>query len=82
MLRQRSSEVMDRTQSRTGHAIDPTRPPYALHVALSRRLPDNWLPYHPNWLFSRAHDNVASMQTIGENFIANMANRLTDEKCK
>ena len=43
MLRQRSSEVMDRTQSRTGHALDPTRPPYALHVGLTRRLPDNWL---------------------------------------
>ena len=43
MLRRRSSEVMDRTQSRTGHALDPTRLPYALHVGLTRRLPDNWL---------------------------------------
>ena len=47
MLRQRSSEVMDRTC---------TRPPCDLHVA--------------------------SVQTVGENCIVNMANRLTDEECK
>ena len=28
------------------------------------------------------HDNVASVQTVGENCIVDMANRLTDEECK
>ena len=67
MLRQRSSEVMDRTC---------TRPPYALHGVFQT------IGYPPNWLFSRAHANVASGQTVGENCIVNMANRLTDDECK
>ena len=71
MLRQRSSEVMDRTC---------TRPPYALHVGLG--VFQTIIGYPPNWLFSRAHDNVASVQTVGENCILKMANRLTDEECK
>ena len=70
MLRQRSSEVMDRTFY---------RPPYALHEGLGVF---QTIGYPPNWLFSRTHDNVASVQTVGENCIVNMANRLTDEECK
>ena len=57
MLRQRSSEVMDRTFY---------RPPYALHVGLGLGVFQT-IGYPPNWLFSRAHDNVASVQTVGEN---------------
>ena len=40
--------------------------------------------YPPNWLFTRAHDNVASVhtETVGENCIVNRANRLTDEESK
>ena len=53
MLRQRSSEVMDRTC---------TRPPYALHAWLGVF---QTIGYPPNWFF--AHDNVASVQTVGEN---------------
>ena len=45
----------------------------------TRRLPDNWLS---SQLVIFAHDNVASVQTVGENCIVNMANRLTDEECK
>ena len=45
----------------------------------TRRLPDNWLS---SQLVIFAHDNVASVQTVGENCIVNMANRLTDEDCK
>ena len=65
MLRQLSSEVMDRTC---------TRPPYALHVGQGVF---QTIGYPPNWLFSCPHDNVASVQTIGETCIVNMANRLT-----
>ena len=46
------------------------RPPYALHVGLGVF---QTIGYPPNWLFSCAHDNVASVQTVGENCIANMA---------
>ena len=56
-----------------------TRPPCALHVGLGVF---QTIGYPPNWLFSRAHDNVASVQTVGETCIVNAANRLTDEECK
>ena len=72
MLRQRSSEVMDRTFY---------RPPYALHVGLGLGVFQT-IGHPPNCIFSRAHGNVASVQTVGENCIVNMANRLTDEECK
>ena len=74
MLGQRSSEVMERTFYRQ---------PYALRVGLGLGLGVfQTIGYPPNWLFSRrAHDNVASVQTVGENCIVNMANRLTDEEC-
>ena len=52
------------------------RPPYALHVGLGLGVFQT-IGYPPNWLFSRAHDNVASVQTVGENCIVNMAWRLT-----
>ena len=66
MLRQRSSEVMERTFY---------RPPYALHVGLGLGVFQT-IGHPPNCLFSRAHDNVASVQTVGENCSVNMANRL------
>ena len=54
-----------------GHALCSAR--------RTRRLPDNWLS---SQLVIFAHDNVASVQMVGENCIVNMANRLTDEECK